>query len=128
MKISGLDPGWLHRGVQRPEAPGGAADGFTDLLHQALRESTDAPAAALGPAPAPALQSVDPAAAVQTATRLESFLDLLEYYQQQLAKELQAMANSEMWLAGKATRALRPAEGSGAKPRNTRGVAGRLTY
>lgn len=84
MKISGLDPGWLHRGVQRPEAPG-AAGGFADLLHQALRESADAPAAALGPAPAPALQSVDPAAAVQTAARLESFLDLLEHYQQQLA-------------------------------------------
>jgi ketol-acid reductoisomerase len=49
-------------------------------------------------------------------------------YQQQLAKELKAMANSEMWLAGKATRALRPAEGADAKPKNSRGVAGRLTY
>lgn len=49
-------------------------------------------------------------------------------YQQQLAQELRAMANSEMWLAGKATRALRPAEGGGAKPRTSRGVSGRLTY
>ena len=49
-------------------------------------------------------------------------------YQQQLAKELQAMANSEMWLAGKATRSLRPAEDKGSKPRTTRGVAGRLAY
>ncbi len=48
-------------------------------------------------------------------------------YQQQLAKELKAMADSEMWQAGKATRALRPAEGS-AKSKTTRGVAGRLTY
>jgi ketol-acid reductoisomerase len=31
-------------------------------------------------------------------------------YQQQLSKELNAMANSEMWLAGKATRGLRPKE------------------
>jgi ketol-acid reductoisomerase len=31
-------------------------------------------------------------------------------YQQQLTKELNTMANSEMWLAGKATRALRPKE------------------
>ena len=31
-------------------------------------------------------------------------------YQQQLTKELNVMANSEMWLAGKATRALRPKE------------------
>ena len=31
-------------------------------------------------------------------------------YQQQLTKELNAMANSELWLAGKATRALRPKE------------------
>jgi ketol-acid reductoisomerase len=49
-------------------------------------------------------------------------------YQQQLAKELQSMANSEMWLAGKATRSLRPAEGGGTKTRASRGVAGRLTY
>jgi len=31
-------------------------------------------------------------------------------YQQQLTKELNTMANSELWLAGKATRALRPKE------------------
>ena len=49
-------------------------------------------------------------------------------YQQQLAKELQAMANSEMWLAGKATRDLRPAEEKGARPGTRKGVAGRLTY
>jgi ketol-acid reductoisomerase len=29
-------------------------------------------------------------------------------YKEQLSKELAAMGNSEMWLAGKATRSLRP--------------------
>jgi ketol-acid reductoisomerase len=49
-------------------------------------------------------------------------------YQEQLAKELNSMANSEMWLAGKATRALRPKETHTKKAKTTRGVAGRKTY
>jgi ketol-acid reductoisomerase len=49
-------------------------------------------------------------------------------YQEQLSKELNTMANSEMWLAGKATRALRPKETSQKKSKSTRGVAGRKTY
>ena len=49
-------------------------------------------------------------------------------YQQQLAKELGAMANSEMWLAGKATRALRPKETSKKISKATRGIAGRKAY
>jgi ketol-acid reductoisomerase len=46
-------------------------------------------------------------------------------YQEQLNKELQKMANSEMWLAGKATRALRPKEKAKRISSVTKGVAGR---
>ena len=46
-------------------------------------------------------------------------------YQQQLSKELSAMANSEMWLAGKATRALRPKEHARKISKATKGIAGR---
>lgn len=46
-------------------------------------------------------------------------------YQQQLGKELQAMRNSEMWLAGKATRALRPREAARAISKTTKGIGGR---
>jgi len=46
-------------------------------------------------------------------------------YQQQLGKELRAMGTSEMWLAGKATRALRPKEAARAITSDTRGVKGR---
>jgi ketol-acid reductoisomerase len=50
-------------------------------------------------------------------------------YQESLGKELQTMANSEMWLAGKATRALRPKDQQKAKTSKTkRGVGGRKTY
>jgi ketol-acid reductoisomerase len=49
-------------------------------------------------------------------------------YQKQLAKELNVMAQSEMWLAGKATRALRPKETSTKKAKSVRGVGGRKTY
>ncbi len=46
-------------------------------------------------------------------------------YQAQLEKELSAMANSEMWLAGKATRALRPREKAGQTVRVAKGTGGR---
>ncbi len=46
-------------------------------------------------------------------------------YQEQLAKELGAMANSEMWLAGKATRSLRPREAAKKTSKATKGIAGR---
>lgn len=49
-------------------------------------------------------------------------------YQERLARELSAMAHSEMWLAGKATRALRPKETEGKPAKTARGVAGRKTY
>ena len=49
-------------------------------------------------------------------------------YQQRLAKELNAMANSEMWQAGKATRALRPKEASIRTTKATKGIAGRKGY
>jgi len=49
-------------------------------------------------------------------------------YQEQLAKELDAMANSEMWLAGKATRSLRPKEQPNKISKDTKGIAGRRTY
>lgn len=49
-------------------------------------------------------------------------------YQQRLARELNTMANSEMWQAGKATRALRPKEASVKTTRATKGIAGRKTY
>src|SRR5512137_2214352 len=46
-------------------------------------------------------------------------------YQEQLAKELHAIGNSEMWLAGKATRALRPKEPAKQITESTKGVGGR---
>ncbi len=46
-------------------------------------------------------------------------------YQEKLTKELQVMGNSEMWLAGKATRALRPMEPAKKISRFTKGIAGR---
>ena len=46
-------------------------------------------------------------------------------YQQQLARELAEMGNSEMWRAGKATRALRPKEKARKVSKRTKGVAGR---
>jgi len=46
-------------------------------------------------------------------------------YKQQLDKELQVMANSEMWLAGKATRDLRPKEPAKKISKTTKGIAGR---
>jgi ketol-acid reductoisomerase len=49
-------------------------------------------------------------------------------YQEQLAKELNAMAMSEMWQAGKATRALRPRESSVRTTKATKGIAGRKAY
>jgi len=48
-------------------------------------------------------------------------------YQQQLAKELAAIGNSEMWQAGKATRALRPKEPARFISKATKGIAGRAT-
>jgi ketol-acid reductoisomerase len=46
-------------------------------------------------------------------------------YQQQLTKELQTMGNSEMWRAGKATRALRPKEPAHKLSKSTKGIGGR---
>jgi ketol-acid reductoisomerase len=46
-------------------------------------------------------------------------------YQEQLAKELAAIGNSEMWTAGKAVRALRPKESAKAIVKGTKGVTGR---
>jgi ketol-acid reductoisomerase len=46
-------------------------------------------------------------------------------YQQQLTKELNEIGNSEMWMAGKAVRALRPKEAARAILKGTRGVEGR---
>lgn len=46
-------------------------------------------------------------------------------YQEQLRKELERMGNSEMWLAGKAVRALRPKEPAKKVEKNVKGVAGR---
>jgi ketol-acid reductoisomerase len=46
-------------------------------------------------------------------------------YKKQLAKELGAMGNSEMWQAGKAVRELRPKERAKAIKKGTKGVAGR---
>ena len=48
-------------------------------------------------------------------------------YQQQLTKELTEMGNSEMWLAGKATRSLRPQQHAKEIPATTAGVAGRAS-
>ncbi len=46
-------------------------------------------------------------------------------YQAELGKELDEMGNSEMWLAGKATRSLRPKEEAKAFTADTKGVGGR---
>ena len=46
-------------------------------------------------------------------------------YQEQLAKELHQIGDSEMWLAGKATRALRPKEPAKQITQATKGVGGR---
>ncbi len=46
-------------------------------------------------------------------------------YQKSLAKELGEMGNSEMWQAGKATRALRPKETAKKITKSTKGIAGR---
>ena len=46
-------------------------------------------------------------------------------YQQDLAKELAEIGNSEMWLAGKATRSLRPKETAREITEATKGVGGR---
>ena len=46
-------------------------------------------------------------------------------YQEQLDRELSEMGNSEMWLAGKATRSLRPKEEARQITADTKGVAGR---
>ena len=46
-------------------------------------------------------------------------------YQDQLAKELDAIGNSEMWRAGKAVRALRPKEKAKEITKTTKGIAGR---
>jgi len=46
-------------------------------------------------------------------------------YQELLTKELNALGNSEMWLAGKATRALRPKEPAKKISKATKGIAGR---
>jgi len=48
-------------------------------------------------------------------------------YQTQLTKELQAMGSSEMWKAGKATRALRPKESARVTSKTTKGIAGRAS-
>jgi ketol-acid reductoisomerase len=46
-------------------------------------------------------------------------------YAQKVAQELNELGNSEMWRAGKATRALRPRESARTIDINTKGVAGR---
>lgn len=46
-------------------------------------------------------------------------------YQQQLTRELEALGNSEMWRAGKATRALRPKEPARTISKTTKGISGR---
>ena len=46
-------------------------------------------------------------------------------YQEQLGKELGEIANSEMWQAGKATRALRPKEVAKVISADTKGISGR---
>jgi ketol-acid reductoisomerase len=48
-------------------------------------------------------------------------------YKQLLGKELSVMGNSEMWQAGKATRALRPKEPEKADIKTAKGIAGRQT-
>jgi ketol-acid reductoisomerase len=46
-------------------------------------------------------------------------------YQERLSKELKVMGGSEMWMAGKATRSLRPKESARKVSRATKGIAGR---
>jgi len=46
-------------------------------------------------------------------------------YQKQLAKELGAVRDSEMWTAGAAVRSLRPAEKAHVVGKGTKGVTGR---
>ncbi len=46
-------------------------------------------------------------------------------YKEQLKKELDEIGSSEMWMAGKATRSLRPKEAAREITANTKGVAGR---
>jgi ketol-acid reductoisomerase len=46
-------------------------------------------------------------------------------YQQKLQKELKELGDSELWLAGKATRALRPKEAAKAISSSVKGVRGR---
>jgi ketol-acid reductoisomerase len=46
-------------------------------------------------------------------------------YQSRLAKELGAVRDSEMWRAGAAVRALRPAEKARVVSKSTKGVSGR---
>jgi ketol-acid reductoisomerase len=46
-------------------------------------------------------------------------------YQQQLTRELDALANSEMWRAGAATRALRPKESAKKISGVAKGIVGR---
>ena len=46
-------------------------------------------------------------------------------YQERLGNELAEMGNSEMWRAGKATRALRPREAARAVSADTKGIGGR---
>jgi ketol-acid reductoisomerase len=48
-------------------------------------------------------------------------------YQEELTKELNALGNSEMWLAGRATRALRPKEPAKKISKSTKGITGRKT-
>jgi ketol-acid reductoisomerase len=48
-------------------------------------------------------------------------------YQRQLTEELGAMGNSEMWMAGKATRALRPKEPAKTISKTTKGIRGRAS-
>ena len=46
-------------------------------------------------------------------------------YQKQLTRELNVIGNSEMWMAGKAVRSLRPKEAARTIAKGTKGVAGR---
>ena len=48
-------------------------------------------------------------------------------YQQQVTRELNAIGNSEMWMAGKAVRALRPNQPARTIASGTKGVQGRAT-
>ena len=52
---------------------------------------------------------------------------MFQLVKKQLAKELAAIGNSEMWRAGKATRALRPKEPAKKISKTTKGVAGRAS-